>query len=58
MTVTASARLHLGFLDLNGELGRSFGSFGLAISDLRTRVVISRAAVARVSGPDSERSRR
>ena len=58
MTVTASARLHLGFLDLNGELGRSFGSFGLAISDLRTRVVISKAAVQRVSGPDSERARR
>ena len=58
MTVTASARLHLGFLDLNGELGRSFGSFGLAISDLHTRVVISRAAVPRVSGPDNERARR
>jgi len=58
VTVTASARLHLGFLDLNGELGRSFGSFGLAISDLRTRVVISRAAVAQVTGPDSERARR
>jgi beta-ribofuranosylaminobenzene 5'-phosphate synthase len=58
VTVTASARLHLGFLDLNGELRRSFGSFGLAISDLRTRVVISRAAVPRVSGPDSERARR
>src|SRR5262245_15008189 len=58
VTVTASARLHLGFLDLHGELGRSFGSFGLAISDLRTRVVICRAAVPRVSGPDSERARR
>jgi beta-RFAP synthase len=58
VTVTASARLHLGFLDLNGELGRSFGSFGLAISDLRTRVVISRAAVPRLSGPDSGRARR
>jgi len=58
VTVTASARLHLGFLDLNGGLGRSFGSFGLAISDLHTRAVISKAAVARVTGPDSERARR
>jgi len=58
VTVTASARLHLGFLDLNGGLGRSFGSFGLAISDLRTRIVMSRAAMPRVSGPDSERARR
>ncbi len=26
----APARLHLGFLDLNGGLGRRFGSLGLA----------------------------
>ena len=58
VTVTAPARLHLGFLDLNGELGRSFGSIGLAISDLRTRVTISRAASEKVSGPESERARR
>jgi beta-RFAP synthase len=58
VTVTAPARLHLGFLDLNGELGRSFGSIGLAISDLRTRVTVSRAAFHRASGPDSERARR
>jgi len=29
--VTAPARLHLGFLDLNGGLGRRFGGIGLAI---------------------------
>ena len=33
ITVTVPARLHLGFLDLNGGLGRRFGSIGLAISD-------------------------
>ena len=58
VTVTAPARLHLGFLDLNGELGRNFGSIGLAISDLRTRVTVSRAGTQQVSGPDSERARR
>ena len=29
--VTTAARLHLGFLDLAGDLGRRFGSIGLAI---------------------------
>ena len=29
--VFAPARLHLGFLDLQGGLGRSYGSIGLAI---------------------------
>ena len=38
VTVTVPARLHFGFLDLNGGLGRRFGSIGLAISDLRTRI--------------------
>lgn len=34
--VSAPARLHLGFLDLNGEAGRKFGSIGLAIDSHRT----------------------
>src|SRR5262249_55658255 len=58
VVVTAPARLHLGFLDLNGDLGRSFGSIGLAISEFRTRMRISKAATQHVSGPDSERARR
>src|SRR5215471_12425172 len=58
VTVTAPARLHLGFLDLNGALGRRFGSIGLAIADLRTRVTVSRSTTQRVDGPDSERARR
>src|SRR5712692_8592737 len=37
-TVTVPARIHLGFLDLNGRLGRRFGSIGLALSDLNTKV--------------------
>lgn len=36
--VKAPARLHLGFLDLSGDLGRRFGSIGLAISDYATHV--------------------
>ena len=42
-TVVAPARLHLGFVDLCGNFGRRFGSIGLAIEGLPTRV---RAAVA------------
>jgi beta-ribofuranosylaminobenzene 5'-phosphate synthase len=38
VTVTAPARLHLGFLDLNGAAGRKFGSIGLAIDSHRTIV--------------------
>jgi predicted sugar kinase len=58
VVVTAPARLHLGFLDLNGELGRSFGSMGLAISGFRTRIRVSKATTPYVSGPDGERARR
>ena len=41
--VVAPARLHLGFLDLNGSLGRLFGSIGLAIDTPRTELVLKRA---------------
>jgi beta-ribofuranosylaminobenzene 5'-phosphate synthase len=57
ITVTVPARLHLGFLDLNGRLGRRFGSIGLAISELRTSIAIRRTEHAKLSGPDSERAR-
>jgi beta-RFAP synthase len=57
ITVTAPARLHLGFLDLNGRLGRRFGGIGLAISDLRTRIAIRTAPRTEVSGPESDRVR-
>lgn len=38
ISVSAPARLHLGFLDLNGEMGRRFGSIGLAVSDFETTI--------------------
>ena len=31
VSVTTSARLHMGFFDLNGGLGRRFGSIGVAL---------------------------
>jgi beta-ribofuranosylaminobenzene 5'-phosphate synthase len=56
VTVTVPARLHLGFLDLNGDLGRRFGGIGLAIGGLGTRLTIERASTNEVSGPDADRA--
>src|SRR5437588_4706622 len=58
VTVAVPARLHLGFLDLDGGLGRRFGSIGVAISELQTRVAIERAAATEISGPVSDRVER
>lgn len=55
VTVTVPARLHLGFLDLNGGMGRRFGGIGLAISDLKTRIAVRPAAQMRVSGAEHVR---
>lgn len=56
LRVTAPARLHLGFLDLNGELGRIYGSIGLAIDEPATRVVVRQAAADRATGAESKRA--
>jgi beta-ribofuranosylaminobenzene 5'-phosphate synthase len=58
VTVSAPARLHLGFLDLSGSLGRSFGSLGLAISSPRTTLSIGFAARPEIVGPEAERVQR
>jgi beta-ribofuranosylaminobenzene 5'-phosphate synthase len=57
VAVTVPARLHLGFLDLNGGLGRRFGSIGLAINGLKTSITFTAASQLRVTGPESERVR-
>jgi len=41
--VSAPARLHLGFLDLNGSSGRKFGSIGLAINTHQTVIEVRHA---------------
>jgi beta-ribofuranosylaminobenzene 5'-phosphate synthase len=56
VVISAAARLHLGFLDLHGGLGRRFGSIGLAIDGPVTRLSLRRAAAPRVQGPDSDRA--
>jgi beta-RFAP synthase len=53
--VTAAARLHLGFLDLAGDLGRRFGSIGLAIDAFETRLQLREAPSFEVLGKERER---
>lgn len=50
--VYAPARLHFGFLDLNGGLGRRFGSIGLTIEGIGTRVVLARDAATGAGLPE------
>jgi len=56
--VTATARLHFGFLDPSGRSARPFGSFGLSLEAPRTRLVLARAERLDVSGPEGERAER
>jgi beta-RFAP synthase len=58
VSVSVPARLHLGFLDLNGGLGRKFGSIGLALDRPVTRITLRAARRTSVSGPDSARAQR
>lgn len=48
--VTAPARLHLGFIDPEGSLGRRFGGLGVAISEPRLVVEARTAPTVHVEG--------
>jgi beta-ribofuranosylaminobenzene 5'-phosphate synthase len=54
--ISAPARLHLGFLDLQGGLGRRFGSLGLALEGLATRLTVYPAAEVSAAGPAAARA--
>ena len=56
--VVAPARLHMGFLDLSGSLGRRFGSIGVALSEITTRLSMHPADQLDVVGPQAERAGR
>jgi len=56
VTVIAPARLHMGFIDLSGSLGRHFGSIGLALNEINTRITIKKARQLTISGPVSVRA--
>ncbi len=54
--VRAPARLHMGFLDLNGSLGRRFGSVGLALEGIGVTLTARRARRLAVEGPQAQRA--
>ncbi|MGQ0674435.1 MAG: beta-ribofuranosylaminobenzene 5'-phosphate synthase family protein [Hyphomicrobium sp.] len=54
--VKAPARLHLGFVDLNGSLGRRYGSLGLAVDAPATELSLAPAAEFTAHGAESERA--
>lgn len=56
ISVRASGRLHLGFLDLHGGFERKFGSLGLSITDVDTALTAEYADDIDVTGPSSERA--
>ena len=58
VVVSAPARLHLGFLDLHGGLGRRFGSLGITIDTIATRLSATLAATSGGEGPSLERALR
>jgi beta-ribofuranosylaminobenzene 5'-phosphate synthase len=54
VSVRAPGRLHLGFLDPAGSLGRPYGSLGLVVSGFETEIALSEAPTDQViaSGAD------
>lgn len=56
ITLIAPARLHMGFFDLEGTLGRRFGSIGLGINEIHTRIEISPASDWIAEGPCNEKA--
>jgi beta-ribofuranosylaminobenzene 5'-phosphate synthase len=56
VTVTAPARLHMGFLDLGGSLGRRFGSIGVGVNEIATRLTLASADSLSAEGPGAERA--
>ena len=54
--VRAPARLHLGFLDLSGAVGRRYGGLGLAIDAPKTKLTVAMASSFSAHGSDSDRA--
>lgn len=54
--VFAPSRLHLGFLDLEGSLGRKFASLGITLDGPKTHIAATRSDAASVRGPSSDRA--
>ena len=56
IVVTTSSRLHMGFFDLNGGLGRRFGSIGVSLKAPVTALKITHAPTLTAEGKGAERA--
>lgn len=56
VSVIAPARLHMGFIDLSGSLGRHFGSIGIALKEINTRLSMTPAEHCIITGPSTSRA--
>ncbi|GAB4256357.1 MAG: beta-ribofuranosylaminobenzene 5'-phosphate synthase [Methylomicrobium sp.] len=56
VSVTAPARLHMGFIDLSGALGRHFGSIGVALNEIATQLTITPSDRLTVIGESAARA--
>ncbi|WP_048811654.1 beta-ribofuranosylaminobenzene 5'-phosphate synthase family protein [Methylobacillus flagellatus] len=56
VSVVTTARLHMGFFDLNGDLGRRFGSIGVSLSQPATELHAWPAQVFSAEGPGAARA--
>ena len=56
VTITSPARLHLGFVDLGGALGRKFISVGVAIDSFDLKMTVTPSERFAGSGPSSQRA--
>ncbi len=46
----------MGFIDLSGSLGRHFGSIGVALNEISTRLSVSASDCLTISGPAAQRA--
>src|SRR4030042_4479860 len=53
--VSTPARLHFGIIDMRGDLGRIYGSVGVAIHDPRLIIRATRSSTLKATGPRSNR---
>lgn len=56
VSVIAAARLHMGFMDLSGSLGRHFGSIGVALNEINTHLSLATAPELIISGCAPQRT--
>ncbi|MBW2094268.1 MAG: hypothetical protein JRI80_05220 [Deltaproteobacteria bacterium] len=56
--IAASSRLHLGFMDLSGSLGRLYGSIGVALSKPRTEIAVKTNSHLIIQNVSKDRKRK